>query len=697
MSERLLLTGVAGSIGIHTLSQIMKNTDWEVVGIDSFRHRGWCDRVAWHLKDHPNDVSRIEIITHDLTAPFSELTKKKIGHIDYIINMASLSDVEASIQEPVPFFRNNLDLVLNILEYAREVKPKAFIQISCYDEKTRSVTKDGLKYYWELKMGDEVLTLNSNRIPEFQKVEKIIVQDYEGEMVGMRGNTDVLVTPNHRMYDENMNVMEAGKIKNRFVFPTALATENKESSYLLVDDVGKVDANSLMYIMGVFIGDGFTAYQEKIQASKSGLNRKDFVSRKNSKGQFISGRTGINDKSTSKSYRIFFDIPEKDKARKRLEKTLTSLGLKWHSQKGKSGEHIYFTSKELLEFFDAHIGKGAANKRIPKFVWKLGKNNLKALYDGLIDSDGCYRKLNETYTTISNSLMSDVVLLAYLLGNKASNYYKYSESSYEGRVIKGGANQVLVSHTEPLSTKQISSLNYKGKIWCIALKNKNFLVERNGKFYFSGNTDEVYGPTTGKNEGYEEWATLLPSNPYAASKAAQEMACIAWWRSYGVPLIITNTMNNFGEMQSPSKYPVIIQRALARGEKITIHSIGDEIGSRSYIHSRNFADALVFLIKNIKPYIHEPGKVDRPDRFHIAGDRQIDNRELVELIAELMGKKDSFEYELVDVHSTRPGHDPHYGLKADKIAKLGWKAPLTFEESLANTIKWQTENSEWIK
>src|SRR3990167_1831672 len=273
----VLLSGVSGSIGIHTLSQIMKNSNWEVIGIDSFRHRGLCDRVAWHLKDHPNDVSRIEIITHDLTAPFSELTKKKIGHIDYIINMASLSDVEASIQEPVPFFRNNLDLVLNILEYAREVKPKAFIQISCYDEKTRSVTKDGLKYYWELKMGDEVLTLNSNRIPEFQKVEKIIVQDYEGEMVGMRGNTDVLVTPNHRMYDENMNVMEAGKIKNRFVFPTALATENKESSYLLVDDVGKVDANSLMYIIVVFICDGFTAYQEKIQASKSGLNRKDFV------------------------------------------------------------------------------------------------------------------------------------------------------------------------------------------------------------------------------------------------------------------------------------------------------------------------------------------------------------------------------------------------------------------------------------
>lgn len=338
MNKRVLLTGIAGSIGIHTLSHIMRNTDWEVVGIDSFNHRGWSDRLRNHFESHPEDVERTTIITHDLTAPFSDLTKKKIGHVDFIISMASLSDVEASIQDPVQFCENNTRLVLNMLEYAREVKPEKFIQIS---------------------------------------------------------------------------------------------------------------------------------------------------------------------------------------------------------------------------------------------------------------------------------------------------------------------------------------------------------------------TDEVYGPTTGKNDGYEEWATLLPSNPYAASKAAQEMYAIAWWRAYGVPLIITNTMNNFGEMQSPTKYPVMIQKALANNEKITIHSIGDEIGSRSYLHSRNFSDALIFLLNNITPHIHEPGKVDRPDKFHIAGDKQVNNKELVELEAKLMGKED-FDYELVDAHSARPGHDPHYGLKADKIAKLGWKAPLSFEESLANTIKWQQKNPEWI-
>lgn len=338
MLKRVLLSGVAGSIGIHTLSQIMKNTDWEVVGIDSFRHKGLCDRLATHFANHPQDVPRVKIITHDLSAPFSELTKKKIGHIDYIINMASLSDVEASIQEPVEFCVNNVALVLNMLEYAREIKPEAFIQIS---------------------------------------------------------------------------------------------------------------------------------------------------------------------------------------------------------------------------------------------------------------------------------------------------------------------------------------------------------------------TDEVYGPTTGKNDGYKEWESKIPSNPYAASKSAQEEFAIAWWRAYGVPLVITNTMNNFGEMQSPSKYPVMIQKALSKGEKITIHHINGEIGSRSYIHSQNFANALIFLLKNTVPTKHVPGAVDRPDRYHIAGDRQIDNKELVDLIAAKMGVE-SYEREMVDIHSTRPGHDPHYGLDASKIRELGWTPPHSFEESLTNTIEWQKENPNWI-
>lgn len=337
--KRVLLTGIGGSISTHFLEHFMINTDWELVGIDSFRHKGWMDRVMEVTKNHEDWKKRITIITHDLNAPFSDLTKKKIGHIDYIISMASLSDVEASIQDPVPFIQNNVNLAINMLEYAREIKPEVFIQIS---------------------------------------------------------------------------------------------------------------------------------------------------------------------------------------------------------------------------------------------------------------------------------------------------------------------------------------------------------------------TDEVYGASSSKyGDLRKEWDAIIPSNPYAASKACQEVIAISYWRTYGVPVIITNTMNNFGEMQQSSKFPAMIQKWISEGKKITIHGKPGHIGSRSYIHSRNFADAVLFILKNLPPHLHVPNTADRPDRYNIAGDKQLDNLELAQTISKLMGKEE-LDYELVDSHTQRPGHDPHYGLEMTKLYSKGWKSPLTFEESMKNTIEWQEAHKEWM-
>jgi dTDP-glucose 4,6-dehydratase len=291
MAKRCVLTGVGGSIAVHFLQHLLEETNWEIVGIDSFRHKGWTDRTRAILSQNEEWQKRTTIITHDLTAPFSPLLTRKIGHVDYIISMASLSDVEASIQNPVPFIENNIDLTLSLLEYAREVKPEVFVQIS---------------------------------------------------------------------------------------------------------------------------------------------------------------------------------------------------------------------------------------------------------------------------------------------------------------------------------------------------------------------TDEVYGAIETKDSPkMEEWAKILPSNPYAASKAAQEAIAIAYWRTYDVPVVITNTMNNIGFMQQPSKFPVIVQKAIQKGEVVKIHGERDgQIGSRSYIDSRIFADAVLFILTNTKPHLHEPLKADMPDRYNIAGDLQITNLELAQMIARLMGKE--LKYEIVD-------------------------------------------------
>lgn len=335
--KRVLITGIGGSIGIHMFDHIMLNTDWEVVGVDSYRHKGEFDRVAQTLGRNPGWDKRLYSITQDLTAPLTEGQIKRIGEIDYIINLASLADVWDSVEDPKPFIRNNVELMLNVLELARVLKPKAFIHFS---------------------------------------------------------------------------------------------------------------------------------------------------------------------------------------------------------------------------------------------------------------------------------------------------------------------------------------------------------------------TDEVYGPAE-KNGAWPEWSPLVPSNPYSASKAAQEVIGISYWRTYGVPLIITNTMNNYGEMQGSSKYPVIIQNKINAGEKVVVHGTQEgDIGTRYYIHSRNVADAVLFILNNTTPYMHEACKVDKPDRYNIVGTAQMDNLELAKTIARLMGKK--LDYEVIDFHSQEPGHDMHYGLDGTKLEKMGWKPPVDFETSLKKTIEWQERNKEWI-
>jgi dTDP-glucose 4,6-dehydratase len=206
-------------------------------------------------------------------------------------------------------------------------------------------------------------------------------------------------------------------------------------------------------------------------------------------------------------------------------------------------------------------------------------------------------------------------------------------------------------------------------------------------------TDEVYGPTNGKDT-HQEWAPIVPSNPYSASKACQEAIAIAYWRSYGLPLILVNLMNNFGERQSGLKFPCILQRKIRRGETVTLHRFKAGYGSRYYIHSRNAADAMLHLLRTQSPYVHVPGAVDKPRRLNIVGDEQVDNYALARFIADTLKKELKFT-DLV-VLDERPGHDGHYGLSGDKMAELGWKAPLTFRESLKNTIAWYEENPEWL-
>lgn len=211
--------------------------------------------------------------------------------------------------------------------------------------------------------------------------------------------------------------------------------------------------------------------------------------------------------------------------------------------------------------------------------------------------------------------------------------------------------------------------------------------------YFS--TDEVFGPAP-EGVKYKENDRYNSTNPYSASKAGAEELVVAYENTYGLPAIITHTMNVFGERQHPEKYiPMCIKRA-RDGETVTVHSNSEKTkaGSRHYIHADDVADALWFLMNYDISKLEKDYGGAKCQKFNIVGADELDNLELAKMIAEFQGKE--LNYEMVDFHSSRPGHDLRYALDGGKMKKMGW-VPRSVRERLKETVEWTLENDEWLK
>lgn len=202
--------------------------------------------------------------------------------------------------------------------------------------------------------------------------------------------------------------------------------------------------------------------------------------------------------------------------------------------------------------------------------------------------------------------------------------------------------------------------------------------------YFS--TDEVFGPAPAGVE-YKEWDRYRSTNPYSASKAGGEELVLAYHNTYKVPALITHTMNVFGERQHPEKYIPGTIAKVRDADLVTVHANAEKTraGSRFYIHARNVADALLHLLK-----LGKSG-----DKYNIVGELECDNLRLAQLIASFVGKP--LSYEMVDFHSQRPGHDLRYALDGSKMARMGWKPAVAFEESLERVVRWSLSHSEWLQ
>lgn len=201
--------------------------------------------------------------------------------------------------------------------------------------------------------------------------------------------------------------------------------------------------------------------------------------------------------------------------------------------------------------------------------------------------------------------------------------------------------------------------------------------------YFS--TDEVFGPAPVGVE-YKEWDRYNCTNPYSATKAGAEELCLAYMNTYKVQGFITHCMNVFGERQHAEKYIPKCIRAIRDGQRLTIHGTpdGKESGSRFYIHARNVANAIDFLLT----------RFEQRQKYNIVGEREITNLELAKMVAMYM--EQPLYYDIVDYHSSRPGHDLRYALDGTLLKEMGWSVPMSVDKSLQSTVRWTLDNEDWL-
>jgi dTDP-glucose 4,6-dehydratase len=208
----------------------------------------------------------------------------------------------------------------------------------------------------------------------------------------------------------------------------------------------------------------------------------------------------------------------------------------------------------------------------------------------------------------------------------------------------------------------------------------------------------VFGPALNGIK-YDEYDRYNSTNPYSASKAGGEELAVAYRNTYDLPIVITHTMNVFGNRQHPEKFIPKCIRKIANGEVIEIHS--DETrtipGSRHYIHGDDVADGVMFILKNEvwkSPNAGTCPKQELCPKFNLVGPEEVNNLELSQMIADVMGKQ--LNYNLVDFHSSRPGHDLRYAISGDRLAKLGWTPKESLRKRISEVVEWTMNNKMWM-
>jgi dTDP-glucose 4,6-dehydratase len=190
-------------------------------------------------------------------------------------------------------------------------------------------------------------------------------------------------------------------------------------------------------------------------------------------------------------------------------------------------------------------------------------------------------------------------------------------------------------------------------------------------------TDEVYGSI--EQGSFAEDDALTPRSPYSASKAGSDLIALSYFTTYGLPVLISRSSNNFGPYQYPEKVIPLFVTNLLDGHKVPLYGDGMNVRDWCYVED-NCAGVDLVLRKG------QVGEI-----YNIGAGNEIPNRLLTEKILALLGTDES----MIDYVEDRLGHDRRYSIATDKVEALGWRPRHALDDALARTVQWYRANRAW--
>jgi dTDP-glucose 4,6-dehydratase len=264
--------------------------------------------------------------------------------------------------------------------------------------------------------------------------------------------------------------------------------------------------------------------------------------------------------------------------------------------------------------------------------------------------------------------------------NKVFEKYKF-----EGVIHLAAESHVDRSIKDPLA---FVKTNVIGTMILLNAFKNTWKDNFSNKLFYHISTDEVYG-TLGQTGLFTETTSYDPNSPYSASKASSDHFVRAYGETYGMPYVITNCSNNYGQNQFPEKLIPLFINNIINNKPLPVYGDGNYTRDWLYVKDHAIAIDLVF---------HQ-GKSG--ETYNIGGFNEWKNIDLVKLLCQQMDAKlnraEGTSEKLITYVKDRPGHDLRYAIDASKINKeLGWKPSVTFEEGLKKTIDWYLNNEEWL-